>query len=295
MKEITYNKPNGKNDTKSKVVDIMSRRKEKSSYNSMINTETRNKITNRVILNYGLFGNSGSIQGSVIKLNIEKNNIVFGKQTNFVLNQDSTIVYYDSEDLEIVDKSNNVQSILLEEVEDQFGNTVYYNSISLDFIKTNYNYSGLLNCETMIEEQNGNESTIREYNITGNNKFNILANNKSQEYSIVILYPRTRTIPVVRFYSCKYDDIEIFDILNIYDNERVDFNSTSCLFDMEISQIHRLSSVKNTKCKSGVEKAEEILNYLKHEKVITYNQHLALHIVHLCPARGCYQKVHRKP
>ena len=97
MKEITYNKPNGKNDTKSKVVDIMSRRKEKSSYNSMINTETRNEITNRVILNYGLFGNSGSIQGSVIKLNIEKNNIVFGKQTNFVLNKDSTIVYYDSE------------------------------------------------------------------------------------------------------------------------------------------------------------------------------------------------------
>lgn len=269
MKEITYNKPNGKNDTKSKVVDIMSRRKEKSSYNSMINTETRNEITNRVILNYGLFGNSGSIQGSVIKLNIEKNNIVFGKQTNFILNKDNTIVYYDSEDLEIVDKSSNIQSILLEEVEDQFGNTVYYNSISLDFIKTNYNYSGLLNCETMIEEQNGNESTIREYNITGNNKFNILASSKSQEYSIIILYPRTRTIPVVRFYSCKYDDIEIFDILNIYDNERVDFNSTSCLFDMEISQIHRLSSVKNTKCKSGVEKAEEILNYLKHEKVIT--------------------------
>ena len=162
MKEITYNKPNGKNDTKGKVIDIMSKRREKSSYNSMINTETRNEITNRIVLNYGLFGNSSSIQGSVIKLNIEKNNIVFGKQTNFILNKDSTIVYYDSEDLEIVDKSNNVQSILLE-VEDQFSNTLYYNSISLDFIKTNYNYSCLINCETMIEEQNGNYSTINQW------------------------------------------------------------------------------------------------------------------------------------
>lgn len=268
MKEITYNKPNGKNDTKGKVIDIMSKRKEKSSYNSMINSETRNEITNRIVLNYGLFGNSGSIQGTVIKLKIEKNNIVFGKQTDFVLNKDSTIVYCDSTELGINNKSNNVESILLNN-EDQFNNIEYYHSLSLDFIKTNYSYFALLNCETMIEEQNGNYSTIYEYNISENNKFNILINDKNQDYCIIVLYPRTRTIPIIRFYNCNYDDIEIFDILNIYDNERVDFNSTSCLFSMETSEIHHLSSVKNTKCKSGVEKAEEILNYLKHEKVIT--------------------------
>lgn len=274
MKEITY--PGSNNVAKQKqekVISILSRKN--TNNDGIISKQNRENIKKAITQNYAIFGNSDSVFGLIYGFSIENRRIKFDKGTNFCLYRNGTIEYNREyiENESYIDDGKEPFSKSIKLYCDSTSNDhniSYYDETCCTFTRKDANIVGFFEGTKNITEKNDSETLESTFDIKSENEFIIEypSYDDIHRYSILLIFSHTKSVPLMRLYRFMADDIDISDILDVYNKEDVEYNSIYSKFDTSTVATKIISKQQNIANMTAAQKADDILQYLKHENLI---------------------------
>lgn len=277
MKEITYpgNNNNGAKKRQEKTISILSRKN--TNNDGIISEHNRDNIKKAITQNYAIFGNSDHVFGLIYGFSIEDRKIKFDKKgINFCLYRNNTIEYNKSyikneSYIEIGKDAFNKNIKLYCDSTSSDHNISYYDETCCTFSKKDANIFAFFEGIKTIIENSGSETLESNFAVKGENEFIIEypSYGDIHHYSILLLFPHTKSVPLMRLYRSLVDDVDITNILDVYNKEDVEYNSIYSKFDASTVATKIISDQKNITSMPATQKVNDVMQYLKHENIIT--------------------------